>query len=316
MNPKYFLLIIFHFVLIIYSPFDSIAQKKTASNNLSSQLMAISSQSSWQMTDSIKLKFNAFHTQGMIKVGDYFYLSSVEIQQPTKRYSFPQNGYDRDTGKGVGHVFKIDKNGQLIKDIVVGEGDVYHPGGIDFDGKYIWVAVAEYRPNSRSIFYRIPIDTEEVETLFSFQDHIGAVVVNNEKNKLIAASWGAEKLYTLKLKNRMKSSIRKSRMTPNRFRYIDYQDSQYAGDGMMFGSGIKHYTHPDGTRYTLGGWQLTELKTMHSVWQLPVTGFSSATGQSLVQNPCFIEPHNEGIKAWLAPDDDLHTVIYGFYISK
>ena len=32
---------------------------------------------------------------------------------------------------------------------------MYHPGGIDYDGRHIWVSVAEYRPNSRSIVYRI-----------------------------------------------------------------------------------------------------------------------------------------------------------------
>ncbi|WP_308162560.1 DUF6454 family protein [Bacillus sp. ISL-7] len=35
----------------------------------------------------------------------------------------------------------------------LGEGDVYHPGGIAIDCKSIWVPVAEYRPNSKSMIY-------------------------------------------------------------------------------------------------------------------------------------------------------------------
>ncbi len=36
-----------------------------------------------------------------------------------------------------------------------GDGAMFHPGGIDFDGQFIWVPVGEYRPDSRSIVYRV-----------------------------------------------------------------------------------------------------------------------------------------------------------------
>ena len=39
---------------------------------------------------------------------------------------------------------------------------MYHPGGIDYDGRHIWVPVAEYRPNSRSIIYRVPVTQNPV----------------------------------------------------------------------------------------------------------------------------------------------------------
>ena len=83
----------------------------------------------------------------MVKIGDALYLSSVEIRKPTTRYPQLQDGYDRDTGEGVGHLFKLDLKGNLLAQMTLGEGTVYHPGGIDFDGKSIWVPVAEYRPN-------------------------------------------------------------------------------------------------------------------------------------------------------------------------
>ncbi len=78
-------------------------------------------------------------------------MSSVEVRVPTRRFPEPREGYDRDAGAGVGHLFKMDLAGHLLADLTLGEGTIYHPGGIDYDGKDIWVPVAEYRPNSRSI---------------------------------------------------------------------------------------------------------------------------------------------------------------------
>ena len=52
---------------------------------------------------TIPVGFNTFHPQGMVKIGDTFYVSSVDIQTPTKRYPQLQDGYDRDTGTGIGH---------------------------------------------------------------------------------------------------------------------------------------------------------------------------------------------------------------------
>ena len=40
---------------------------------------------------------------------------------------------------------------------------MYHPGGIDYDGEYIWGPVAEYRPNSESIIYKVDAETLKVE---------------------------------------------------------------------------------------------------------------------------------------------------------
>ena len=86
--------------------------------------------------------FRTFHPQGMVKIGETLFVSSVEV-------------IDRDAGKGVGHLFKIDMAGALVADLRLGEGAIYHPGGIDYDGTSIWVPVAEYRPDSRSIVYRV-----------------------------------------------------------------------------------------------------------------------------------------------------------------
>ena len=82
-------------------------------------------------------------------------MSTVEIIEPPVRYPEPVDGYDRTPGRGGGHVLVLDRQGNLLKDVTLGEGTIYHPGGIDFDGESVWVPVAEYRPNSEAIVYRI-----------------------------------------------------------------------------------------------------------------------------------------------------------------
>jgi hypothetical protein len=123
--------------------------------NVAAELPKLSRSSTWTPLSNFKLQFKTYHPQGMVKVGNVYYMSSVEILEDTQKYPQPQNGLDRSAGKGKAHLFKFDGSGKLLADIILaeGEGDVYHPGGIDFDGKYIYVPVAEYRPNSAAILY-------------------------------------------------------------------------------------------------------------------------------------------------------------------
>ena len=64
--------------------------------------------SPWKLVSSVAVKFRTFHPQGMVKIGDTLFVSSVEVTVPTRRLSQPVGGYDRDTGEGVGHLFKMD----------------------------------------------------------------------------------------------------------------------------------------------------------------------------------------------------------------
>ena len=133
--------------------------------------------SPWTLVSTLPIGFRTFHPQGMVRIGDTFLVSSV----------------DRD-GR-AGHLFKIDAGGGLVADIRLGEGDIYHPGGIDYDGQYIWVPVAEYRPDSHSIIYRVDPKTMKVDEVFRFADHIGAIVYNTDDRTLHGVSWGSRRFY-------------------------------------------------------------------------------------------------------------------------
>ena len=107
------------------------------------RVMQLTRESPWKLVASVPVGFPAHHPQGMVKIGDTYFVSSVEVRVRTRRFAEPAGGYDRDTGEGAGHLFKIDKDGKLIADLALGEGTMYHPGGIDFDGTHIWVPVSD-----------------------------------------------------------------------------------------------------------------------------------------------------------------------------
>lgn len=145
-----------------------------------SDLATLSRSSTWTPAGQIQLNFETHHPQGMLKVGTAYFMSSVEIQERPEKYAAPQNGMDRSPGRGRAHLYQFDERGKLLRDIVLaeGEGDIYHPGGIDTDGTYIYVPVAEYRPNSRSVLYRVNIKTGTAEEVMRHNDHLGGVVID------------------------------------------------------------------------------------------------------------------------------------------
>src|SRR6185295_12011593 len=126
--------------------------------------------SPWKLVASVPINFRTYHPQGLVKIGDTLLVSSVEVTTPTRRLPKPAAVYDRDPGAGVGHLFKFDMKGNLVGDLRLGEGTIYHPGGIDYDGMHIWVPVAEYRPDSRSIVYRVDPQTMRATEVFRFAD--------------------------------------------------------------------------------------------------------------------------------------------------
>ena len=175
----------------------------------------------WQQTSKLKLNFPTYHTEGIAYSQDHIFLSAVQIIEPTVKFPTPQNGFDRTPGKGVGHLFVMDKAGDLQKDIILGEGDMYHPGGIDFDGTNVWVPVAQYRPDSSAIIYRVDATTLDVHKQFEVKDHFGGIVMDKQTGHLVGNTWGSRRFAEWDLQGKQLSTWE----NPNYF--IDYQDCQY-----------------------------------------------------------------------------------------
>jgi hypothetical protein len=274
--------------------------QRTKDSHLVDKFQQLSRNTKWQQTEKIDLQFNVYHPQGMTRIGDLYYMSSVEIIEKPVKYDQPKDGYDRTPGKGIGHLFVFDKQGKLVKDIRLGEGIIYHPGGIAFDGKFIWVPVAEYRPNSHSIIYKVDPKTLKVEEVFRVNDHIGGLVHDNQSGKLIGVSWGSRKFYEWNEKGKQ------LRMKTNPSHFIDYQDCESVGQGKMICSGISELPNPAtnfSTPYELGGLALIDMKTLDILYEVPVTEFSPQ-GHVITRNPVYLEDFDQGLRLYAVPDDD------------
>ncbi|MBE1205512.1 DUF6454 family protein [Aminobacter carboxidus] len=282
-------------------------------DDLTSGIGKLTRGTEWQLVKSPRLEFDTFHPQGFARVGEALFMSSVEIIERTKKFEAPQNGLDRDEGKGAGHLFKLDANGKLVGQVKLGDGAIYHPGGIDYDGRWLWVPVAEYRPNSKSIIYRVDPETLEATEVFRFPDHIGGIVSDPESGTLHAVSWGSRRFYSWKVTEDL--TVPDAALDPEKTRtlnpshYIDYQDCALAKPGQAVCTGLTEYRPgPDGQVFRLGGIETVDLKDGRPLFQVPIQIWTEK-GKSIAGNPVLIEKTETGLRLTAAPEDN-ETKLY------
>jgi len=264
--------------------------------------------SEWQRLQALPIGFTTHHPQGMVKVGDMLFVSSVEVIKPTRRFPRVVDGLDRDAGQGVGHLFKIDLAGNLVASARLGEGAFYHPSGLDYDGTHLWVAVAEYRPNSRSIIYRVDPATLQAAEVFRFADHIGAIVHNTDDRTLHGVSWGSRHFYRWSLRPDGTITGAAALKTSNPSHYVDYQDCRYAGGRRMLCTGVADFKpSPQAPSFRLGGIDLVDLRDGRPLHQVPLQLWTGG-GLPMTQNPVWLEPSARGLRGYFMPEDDRSTL--------
>jgi hypothetical protein len=266
---------------------------------LAERVTALTRSSVWKLVASVPIAFRTFHPQGMVKIGETFFVSSVEVR-------------DRAAGKGIGHLYKIDRAGNLVADLTLGEGNIYHPGGIDYDGTSIWVPVAEYRPDSRSIVYRVDPQTMKATEVLRFADHIGAIVHNTDDHTLHGVSWGSRRFYRWTLGR--DGTVTNGSTPPERLRtlntshYLDYQDCKYAGTRRMLCTGVTEMRQPSATSpFRLGGIDLIDLGDGRPIHQVPVLLWTTS-GLDMTHNPVWLEPTATGLRGYFMPEDEKSTI--------
>ena len=190
----------------------------------------------------------------------------------------------------------LDRTGTLLHDVTLGEGTIYHPGGIDFDGESVWVPVAEYRPDSASIVYRLDPDTLEVTEEFRVADHVGGVVRDRETGELHGVSWGSRRLYTWTPDG---DQLGRS---DNVNHVLDIQDCDWAGGRTQLCSGITGLPTATGGSYELGALELRDLRDGAILHQVPFPQFSTA-GHVATRNPVALEADGGVLRLFAAPDD-------------
>ncbi len=256
----------------------------------------LSRSTAWNHVKTLPLDFATFHPQGLVYVGDRAFLSSVEILEEPRRVPPVSN---RTAGRGRGHLFVIDGDGKLVRDVPVGEGDTYHPGGMDFDGSRIWVPLAEYRAASNTIVLTVdPVDFA-VSEMFRVKDHVSWVVSDAANEVVYGANWGSRRFFTWGLSGELLDEW------ANPSDFVDYQDCQYLGPGRVICGGVSALPCPDGDtdgRYELGGIAVVNLLNRQIVHETAVALFSSA-GHVVTFNPFTVTADAHNLFLHVAPDD-------------
>lgn len=278
-----------------------------APSSLEGMFQRLNPESLRQPVETREVAFSTHHPQGMTAVGERFFLSSVEV-------------IDRATEQGKGHLFEMDRQGALLRSIQLGEGALYHPGGIDYDGARIWVPVAAYRPDSAAIVYTVNPATMESREVFRFDDHLGALSHFPEQGLLIGVNWGSRRFYRWKTEQRGGEWIvpdpAHPETQPNGNHYIDYQDMQrIPGTPYVVCAGLQTYVEEGENLpyFKLGGMDLVHIDDLRAHHQVPMP-VRQAGIRAWTQNPFFVEPWGQGLRFFFIPDDNIST-IYVFDVN-
>jgi hypothetical protein len=250
----------------------------------------------WKLARSTKLSFRTFHPQGLLKIGDRFLLSSVEVSKDPK----PSNNSEPGTRAGIGHLFLFDGQGSLVRDLEIGTGDCFHPGGMDSDGDTVWIPVAEYRPDSNSVVYRLNLDSLTIEEVFRVDDHIGGLVI--DKDRIFGLSWGSRRFYTWDKAGRLLSK------RENYSGFLEFQDCKHLGLGCAVCSGLNSIEGPAGRQFTLGGLEVVDFNSGVPLVQIPVPLYTP-DGTVMTRNPFDFFAGRDSIRLFFVPEDN-RSVLY------
>ena len=264
----------------------------TYDEGLAERLTQLTRATHWTAAGAVPVGFDTYHPQGMVRIANTYFVSSVDKEAK------------------AGHLFKIDASGRLLADLKLTEGDLYHPGGIDYDGRDIWVPLAEYRPDSRSIIYRVNPETMKATEVLRVPDHIGAVVHDTDDRVVYGMSWGSRNIYRWQ---RDGAGAVTHSLNPSH--YVDYQDCKYLGGHKAVCGGVTEIRQtPLGTPFRLGGLDVIDLREGRPLHQVPVLLWTAA-GVVMTQNPIWIEAKADGLRAYFMPEDNRST-IYMYDVAR
>jgi len=256
----------------------------------------MSNPSQWRLLRSTRLDFRTFHPQGLLRIGDRFLLSSVEVLKNPE----PSSESGPRPRNGIGHLFLFDEHGSLVRDLKIGAGNCFHPGGMDSDGKAAWIPVAEYRPDSTSVVYRLNLDSLTVEEVFRVDDHIGGLVI--DKDRIFGLSWGSQRFYTWDKAGRL------LKKRENYSGYLEFQDCKHLGSGSAVCSGLNSIEGPTGHRFTLGGLEVVDFNSGVPLVQIPVPLYTP-DGTVMTRNPFDFSVNQDSIRLFFVPEDN-RSVLY------
>ncbi len=274
---------------------------QSPAEEVSERFTQLTAATRWTLVRETVAGFDTFHPQGMARVGEDLFVSSVEV-------------IDRARAQGKGHLFRMRTDGSLVAQTDLTDGARYHPGGIDFDGTRLWVPVAEYRPDSSSVVFIVDPAELRAEKLFTFPDHLGAIAHDPESGTLVGVSWGSRRFYRWQTRKTTSGGIEIGNadspdIAPNPSHYVDFQDMQWIrGTRQFLCGGLKRYTNAgDGKSLALSGLELLDGSTLRPLHQIPVPLWDRS-GLPMLQNPFEVEATAKGLRFYFMPADNDSTL--------
>ena len=156
-----------------------------------------------QQADGTRHQFR-IHPQGMEvdrKTG-LLYITAVEITEERDKAR-------RYCGKGRAHLFECDTEGKTVRSIILTSDheDEYHPSGMVLIDGTMFIALAQYLPETSATIIKFNVSDWSYEKLFRIQDHVGLVVPNPVEGELLLGTWGSRHYYRTDLKGNIKSKL-------------------------------------------------------------------------------------------------------------
>ncbi len=129
------------------------------------------------------------HTQGLEIISDKFLVTARRDDLQPKRALLLRTEASR-ADWDIWDITPLDDHGRVTT--------LDHPGGMQSDGQYLWVPLAESKRHGRSLIRRFPLsrlvpgETLLADFEFAVNDHIGAIAVSAEQKILLGANWDTE----------------------------------------------------------------------------------------------------------------------------
>ncbi|KAF1820826.1 uncharacterized protein K489DRAFT_323318 [Dissoconium aciculare CBS 342.82] len=261
----------------------------------------------WKFISNITLQGDSYEPEGIVRLGaDRYIVSSTEYESRT----------------GYGRLTVFSGNGNRIADVTLSQpGDLeYHNGGIDYDGKYIWATIAQYRPNSSAKVMRVDPETLGSETVLRYNDHLGGIVHDVQTDRLYTLNWGSRNESIFDLRRRrfpfwwsfgQDRNVFSGFRTPNDIvrnpsYFVDYQDCKFLGHARVYND--KPVMLCSGVANRLGGLAIVGVEDMVALAEIPVT-LTGASGVLLTQNPMDVSVEDGRLRFYFAPDSG-SSVLY------
>jgi hypothetical protein len=270
-------------------------------DDLPTRFKALADSGTWQMVQKIPLQFPSHHPQGVVKIGDYFYLTTTETIEPTVALFFRTFASKMHVGRGIGRLIQFDATGRVVRQIRLGNDTQYHVGGIDADAQTLWVPVAEHLPRGSSTIVTIDAATLEMTSWAEIDDHISAVAVDAARQRVYGFNWGTRTFYVWSMDGTL------LREAPSGDPLMGYQDCHGTGAATMICGGCNAQSPLSLLLTGKARLDLVDLTTFTTIDSLPLR-HRSDRGHLLTRNPMTVEKTQGGLRFYFIPEDHPSTL--------